>query len=352
MANFLGRFFGKGRNVNRKIEDFLKNLSINRINSLKELPEIDIEKPFNAYITLAILLREKGEFHKCIKLLENLLKESLEDDDEKLVMLNLAITYRVAGFVDRAEAVLKEGIEKFPAEGYFYYELARVNQLYDNWEEAVKNLEIAQGLNGEFQEELFYTKLFFINRLIDNEEIDKAFVVVKTLNDIFLVPFFYYTLARIYFAIGDDERAMKNLEIGIRLSEKHADSFLKLLKKYRNFNIEELEVLIKRVGLVYSLSVEYAKLLEVEGREEEALEIINKVAEKFPLKAEVKELQLRLMWNLGKRKQAVDVILSSLERLKKERKRYVCEACGYKTNSFEWCCPKCKTWESLKLDIE
>ena len=352
MTNFLGKFFRKGKRVNRKIEDFLKNLSINRVDSLKELPEIDIEKPFNAYITLAILLREKGEFHKCIKLLENLLKESLDEDDEKLVMLNLAITYRVAGFMDRAEAILKESIEKFPAEGYFYYELAKVNQLYGNWEDAVKNLEIAQGLNGGFQEELFYTKLFFINWLIDDKQIDKAFIVVKTLNDIFLVPFFYYTLARIYFAIGDDERAMKNVEIGIRLSEKHADSFLKLLKTYRDFNLEEIEALVKRVGLVYSLSVEYARLLEAEGREEEALKLINKVAEKFPLKAEVKELQLRLMWNLGKRKQVVDVILSSLERLKKERKRYVCESCGYKTDSFEWCCPKCKTWESLKLDIE
>lgn len=351
MINFFGWFGDKRRDVDRKIDAFLKNLSINRVDSFREFPDIDIEKPFNAYVTLAILLREKGEFHKGIKLLENLLGQNLSSDDEKLVILNLAITYKAAGFMDRAEALLKDGMKKYPAESFFYYELAKVNQMYDNWEEAVKNLEISQGLNGGFKEDLFYTKLFFINRLIDNSSLDKAFVVMKTLNDIFLVPFFYYTLARIYFSVGDDDRAIKNVEIGMRLSEKQSDIFLNLYEEYKGASFEWIEIMIKRVGLLYSLGLRYARLLEEKGENEKALSVISQLADRFPLKAEVKEIHLKLLWKLGRRKEAVDVILSSLERLKKERKLYVCESCGYKTDTFEWCCPKCKTWESLSIDI-
>ncbi|WP_456397615.1 hypothetical protein [Desulfurobacterium sp.] len=347
--NWLGK---KGKKIDRKLENFLKNLSINRIDTLKELPDLDIDKPFNAYVTLAILLREKGEFHKAIKLLENLLSEELSVDDEKLVILNLAVTYKLAGFVDRAEHIIRKGIEKFPAEGYFYYELAKLKQMYDDWEGAVKNFEIANGLNGIFQTELFYTKLFYINKLLDSGRIDRAFKVMKTLKDILLVPFFYYTLARIYFEIGDSDRAYRNVVTGMRLSEKQSDMFLKLLEKYQNLNVEELERLIDKVGLLYPVALRYVELLLERGDDGKALEVINKIAEKYPLKAEVKEHQLRLMWKLGKRKQVVDVIVSSLERLKKERKKYVCENCGYKTDTFDWCCPKCKSWETLRLDID
>ena len=116
--------------------------------------------------------------------------------------------------------------------------------------------------------------------------------------------------------------------------------------------MKSLERLVEKVGLIYPLALRYVELLTAKGDDEKALEVINKVAEKYPLKAEVKEHQLRLMWKLGKRKQAVDVIVSSLERLKRERKKYVCESCGYKTDAFDWCCPKCKSWETLKLDID
>jgi tetratricopeptide (TPR) repeat protein len=101
---------------------YLKKLSVNRQDLIKSVSEVNVESPINAYLTLAILLREKGEYYKSLKLLEKLKGGNLSQEEERLVILNLALVYRAAGFIDRAEESLKEGIKRFPDESFFYYD--------------------------------------------------------------------------------------------------------------------------------------------------------------------------------------------------------------------------------------
>jgi len=68
MLRKLLNYFRKREAVS--ISGYLKKLSINRQDLIKHIPEIDIDSPVNAYITLAILLKEKGEYYKSLKILD------------------------------------------------------------------------------------------------------------------------------------------------------------------------------------------------------------------------------------------------------------------------------------------
>jgi len=205
------------RKKNTSISDYFKEFSISKQELTKHLPDIDISSPVNAYITLAILLKEKGEYYKSLKILEKLRREKLSENEQKLLYLNLALTYRTAGFLDRAEKTLKEGISLFPSEGLFYYELASIYKVSNRLEEAVKLLEKAVELKSEFLDELIHTKLYLANSYIDKGRTDKAFRLLRKLDIRVPIPLFYYVMSKLYYAVGEKGKGYKKALQGMKL---------------------------------------------------------------------------------------------------------------------------------------
>jgi tetratricopeptide (TPR) repeat protein len=225
------------------VSAYLKKLSINRHDLIKHVPdaEIDIDSPVNAYITLAILLKEKGEYYKSLKILERLKRENLPENERRLLYLNLALTYRAAGFLDRAEDALREGISLFPSESFFYYELAQICKVSGRLEEAVELLEKAVELRREFEDELIYTKLYLADSYIDRGRTDKAFRLIRKLDIRFPVPLFYYITAKLHYAVGEAERGYRRALQGMKLSPGHVLPFLKVIEEYEGLTTEKLE---------------------------------------------------------------------------------------------------------------
>ncbi len=350
MIDHLIRIFN--RKEKPSVAGYLKKLSINRQDLIEQIPEIDVENPVNAYVTLAILLKEKGEFYKSLKILEKLKKENLSESERKLVYLNLALVYKAAGFIDRAEEALKEGISLFPSESFFYYELARIKKISGKLEEAVELLEKAVELKKEFEDELIHTRLYLADSYIEKGRTDKAFRILRKLEIKIPIPLFYYVLSKLYYSVGEIERGYRKALQGMKLSPKHQAPFLKVIEEFEGLSIEKLKKIIEEIGLSPKLGKLLASKLIESGEREELLNLLDKLNKKFPSDPEIKELYLKSLWEAGKRKQVVDEIGNFLFILKQKKKSFKCENCGYETDTFDWICPRCRQWETLEMSCE
>jgi len=322
-------FVEKARNFfrNRKkwrgapVESNLKRLSINRQDLVREIGAIDIDSPINAYLTLAILLKEKGEYYKSLRILRELLNRELTPEEERLVILNLALVYRSAGFIDRAEEALQRGIERFPDESFFYYELARIRRMSGRLEEAVKLLERAAELKEEFCEELLHTKLYLANHYIEEGRTDRAFRIMRKLNPRFPTPLFYYVLSKLYYYVGESEKGFRAALSGIKMSPAHIYPFLEVMERNGELTLERLEK-IEKVCSLPSLALVSKKveLLLAGGKRKEALEVLERYCSQGGFfSAALFETYLKIMWEEGQRKQVVSKVVKSLRGLKRGR---------------------------------
>ncbi|WP_163327918.1 hypothetical protein GFV12_01985 [Desulfurobacterium thermolithotrophum] len=334
------------------IVGYLKKLSINRHDLIEQVPDIDVDSPVNAYVTLAMLLKEKGEFYKSLKILEKLKKENLSESEKKLVYLNLALVYKSAGFLDRAEEALKEGISLFPSESFFYYELAQIKKSSGKLEEAVEFLEKAVSLKKEFEDELIHTKLYLADSYIERGRTDKAFKIVRKLNLKVPIPLFYYVLSKLYYFVGETEKGYRKALQGMKLSPKHQAPFLKVIEEFESLSEDKLREIIKEIGLSPVTGKILVEKLKISGDKKQLLTLLQELNAKFPLDPEIKELFLKTLWEIGKRKQVVEEIEKFLLTLKKEKKIFKCENCGYETDTFDWICPRCRHWETLGISCE
>lgn len=350
MINYLHRIFCKREKSS--IANYLKNLSINRQDLIEPYPEMDVENPINAYVTFAILLKEKGEFYKSLKILERLKDEKLSQSEKKLVYLNLALVYKSAGFIDRAEEVLDEGISLFPSESFFYSELAQIKKSSGKLEEAVKLLEKAVNLNREFEDELIHTKLYLANSYIERGRTDKAFRILRKLQIKIPIPLFYYVLSKLYYFVGETGKGYRKALQGMKLSPKHQAPFLEVIENFEGLSIEKLKEIVNVIGLSPKLGKLLANRLMEVGEREELLDLLTELNTKFPYDPEIKELYLKVFWEAGKRKQVVDEIEKFLSILKQKKKGFKCENCGYETDTFDWMCPRCRQWETLEINCE
>ncbi len=342
MIDFLKRFFLK--------KPSRRGFSRETI-EIKALPEFDPDTSFNAFVTLSILLRERGEFGKAIELLERLSREDLSLKERKTLLLNLIITYRRAGFIDRAERQALEALKAFPDEPLIYRELAELKQLYGDWEASVNFLEKACELSSDFEEELTNSKLFLANIYVDRGQLDRALKLLKSIKVNFPLPFFYYTLSRIYFVIGESEKGISNAVTGMKVSANQIPVFLDLISGFVDVSSDLLRELISRVGENYPLIMSMVERLVGEERLEEALRWINRAVSLYPEDPFLREYQLKVMWKLGMRKQVAEEIEAFLECLKMAAKQFRCANCGYETASFSWLCPRCRSWETMELTV-
>ncbi len=336
------------------IESYLKKLSINRQDLIEEISHFDqvVDSPVNAFITLAILLREKGEYYKSLKILERLMEEDLSDNEKKLVILNLAMVYKAAGFVDRAERILENGIKAYPTESFFYYELSQIMKSEGKLERAVELLEKAVEFKDSFRNDLTYTRLYLANEYVESGRTDRALRLLRKIDLSVPLQFHYYVLSKLFYSVGDLKKGYENALKGIRVNPKRSEPFIQTIEKHQKLSTEQLEKLAGESKFSTPVVKRLVKALISEGKIDRALTIVEELWKKRIFDPELFEIYIETLWNSGKRKKVAEEIISLLELLKEKKKLYRCEVCGFKTNHFDWVCPKCRSWESLEIDSE
>ncbi len=336
------------------IESYLKKLSIDRQDLIKDISTaaIDVDSPVNAYVTLAILLREKGEYYKSLKILEKLKRENISQNERKLVILNLALVYKAAGFIDRAEEALREGIETYPGESFFYYELARIKESTGKLEEAVDLLEKAVELKEEFKDDLIHVKLYLANRYIDLGRTDKAFKIVRKLDLSFPVPLYYYVLAKLFYSVGERDKGYRIVLKGIKLAPGKSAPFVEVVEKFDELSEEKLIQLVEESEFSSPPVKKLVQFLVDGGNLEKALLTLQQFWDAGRFDPELFETYIKILWETGRRKRVAEEVIALISRLKEKKKLYKCENCGFKTDTFDWICPKCRSWETLEIESE
>ena len=341
-----------GREKKLSVGSYLKKLSINRQDLIKEISDVDLDSPVNAYLALAILLREKGEYYRSLKILERLKREELSDDEKKLVVLNLALVYRAAGFIDRAEEALKEGIKLYPSESFFYYELAQLKKMSGKLEEAVELLENAIKLKEEFRDDLVHTKLYLANDYIDSGRTDKAFRILRKLELQFPISLYYYVLSKLFYSVGEREKGYSSALKGIRLSPRKAAPFIEVVERFDSLDEAKLVELVEESELSPPVVERAVNFWIEKGEVEKAISLLKRFWERGKFDPGLFEIYIRVLWESGKRKKVAEEIMALLSKLEERRKIYKCESCGFRTNTFDWICPKCRSWETLEIECE
>ncbi len=335
-------------------ESYLKKLSINRQDLIGDVSFFGqvADSPVSAFITLAMLLREKGEYYKSLKILEKLMEEDLSDNEKKLVILNLAMVYKAAGFVDRAERILESGIKAYPTESFFYYELSQIMKSEGKFERAVELLEKAVEFKDSFRNDLTYTRLYLAKEYVESGRTDKALRLLRKIDPSVPLQFYYYVLSELFYSVGDQKKGYENALKGIRVNPKRSEPFVQTIEKHQKLGTEQLEELANESKFSIPVVKRLVKSLISEGKVSCALNILEELWKKRIFDPELFEIYIETLWDLGKRKKVAEEIVSLLGLLKEKRKLYRCEVCGFKTNHFDWVCPKCRSWESLEIDSE
>ncbi|RUM91760.1 MAG: hypothetical protein DSZ26_00035 [Thermovibrio sp.] len=336
------------------IDLYLKKLAVDRYDLIDDTSfDVDLKRPVNAFITFAILLKEKGEYYKSLKVLESLKEEELSEEEKKLVILNLALVYRSAGFVDRAEQVLREGITLYPTESFFYYELAQILKSEGKLEESVDLLEKAVELKNSFLDDLIYTKLLLANSYIDSGRTDRALRIIRKLKISIPIQFYYYVLSKLFYSVGEIKKGYETAFKGMRICPDRAEPFLEVIEKYDSLDRSKLEGLLEKLGFSVPIVRKLVYRLIEEGKGEKALTVLESLWKRGrTFDPELFEEYIKILWNSGKRKRVAEEVISLLSLLKENKRLYKCESCGFKTDHFDWMCPKCKGWETLRINGE
>lgn len=183
--------------------------------SAAEFRRIILREPknINAFLHLAIIYSKQKREDESIKMFE----EILEFDREKPeVFLSLGIAYSRKKDYAKAEKILKEAVEKFRDNDDLYLNLAMVYDKSEKQDDMIASLRKAIEINPRNADALNYLGYYFADKninLIEAKELIERALELKPDNGYILDSYGW-----VLFRLGDNEKAIENLEKALTLS--------------------------------------------------------------------------------------------------------------------------------------
>ncbi len=333
----------------KKLESYVKGINYiiedetdKAIKELTDTAKLDPDM-VDIYISIGNLFRKKGEINRALIIHKSLLARPNLSKEKKLeVYLNIGIDYRKAGLYDRAKEYFKNALSLSPKNTMARKLIYEVYEDSKDWENA-----------------LIWHKRF--------DGSDK------------------HVLAHIYTEIGKQkmlenkpEEAKKNFERAIKEYKDCIDAMLNLGDIYLNFGkIEKAyslwENVCKKRPELCNLALQRIKDVNVLKK------TIVKLLEELPEDNFILFFAAQTYFELGEYEKMLSLYKLLLKRgikstimlkhyietqLKNDRflnlfaqtldtaaLAYTCVNCGYSTSKPFFKCPKCKSWDKVKVDI-
>ncbi|MDC0996909.1 lipopolysaccharide assembly protein LapB [Pseudomonadales bacterium] len=308
------------------------------------------------HLALGNLLRRRGEIDKAIVVHKNILKNNIiTPDDSRLVQLELARDYLLAGLLDRSEELLMDMIAKSgPLKNESRKLLLEIFEQGKEWRKAIEIAEmLASGTETEhFEEAISQYHCELAEEYLGSNRFDDA---RSALSD----------------AMGHDARnARVSLLVG-NLEFKHGNyqeairSLVRIKDQRAIYVPESLELLARSYeasGADPQALHDYLKAcLEIIPSISIVLFLAERIREEFGDEAVAKFIADHLKRNptirglsqlidlhidntQGVAKENLAILRSFTEALVAGKPAYQCKSCGFEGKVLRWSCPSCKSW--------
>ena len=352
----------KNHPITQKVnKDYLKGLNFllsdqqdKAIEVFIELLQIDSDT-IETHLALACIFRKRGEVDRAIRIHQNLIaRPNLSKEHHNLALHELGIDYLKAGFLDRAEAIFCELLEKgFELEKTVKF-LLDIYQQQKDWKKAIDTI---QYIRQDISNLDYIVAHFYCELAIDNFQKGKG---TKAINHYLKQAFKHdrdHIRARILYAKyemlqGNYKGAVKTY---IKLLYESPDVIEDVIHDLENCYIK-LNNYNYFVNLVktYIASRESLPVVLVNKQlinkylDSLSLDVIRNNLDKHPSFYGMK-LLLMLINNESMDKELL-LIKTYINKILDNVGLYKCTNCGYSVSKLEWLCPSCKEWGSIKAE--
>lgn len=333
----------------------LANKSDKAIQLFVDLIKIDSET-IETHLALGNLFRSKGEVDRAIKIHQNLIARPNLDQNQRVMALSeLAEDYLKAGLLDRAENLFKELVQINPGNLLAQRKLLELFTVEKSWKEALAVAKVLLDL-GEPDSQLIVThchceiaeQYLHAGNLKEARELLKKAIQIddKCIRASLLLIDVHLKNNELTKATRLLKRLLKSTPQLIELFIKPArEIYLKAgsIEQYQSFLIGQYEKTpVTRVAL------ELLESYQSSDKHEVLVSFLNQAIEKSA-SVELYDFAFRYYKN---RPQKIDEIWQGLtnkfHRINSKHVAFLCNVCGYESQTMQWNCPSCKSWSSFK----
>ena len=308
------------------------------------------------HLALGGLYRRRGEFDKAILIHQNLLsRPTLENELKQQALYELAKDFFSAGLYDRSEKIFRTLSEnKIYRQSSLQY-LLRVYEVIKDWDKAIELAKIIDTESfGDKPIEVFLAQYYceMSQMYLNDEQIDKALAVSKKALKI------NKSCIRANIQLGD--YYSKN---NLNMSTQYYFAILDQNPIFAPYVIKKILYNAQSLNNDLFLKEAFQKILENKKLDflpdvyhylyhhENPEEAYNYV-EKFNNNQSKNNFQVgySLLCTAIDRTQEKDLlnkIKNSYDEIINNQMDFICTKCGYKSNTLNWSCPSCNSWETI-----
>lgn len=310
----------------------------------------------DAYVRLGDLMRRSGHARQALEIHTSLLqRRGLPRDTRMRVKESLYEDYKHMGEPFRAAEVLQELLSHDPMNKPFRRELMRLYEKRGMWQEAVDNKKrLVDASTEEGRRKVATYEANIGLGLLEKGNTEEAMrylrSALKASRD--CVPALL-AMGDVSYSKGDIKEALSYWRKVIDASPRYAFLTLERIEKayFDRGKFGETKELYKEflskneenVPVHDALARIYVKM----GENESALAEYRKALESDPEYLPARIGLAELNYSMGRDKEAVRGLLSVVKASNRDKKKYYCGSCGYRSRRFHWVCPRCGETETF-----
>ncbi len=335
----------------RAVSTFIENLEVT--------PET-----LETHLALGGLLRRRGELEKAVVVHENILAQAkLSKDDLRMVQLELARDYLLAGLLDRAEELcVKLSQESQTRSDKVRRESLNITlEIYEREKEWAQAIEVAKllavgGDADRYEKAISHYHCEIAEEQLTRDDLEGARESIRE-------------------AIGHDVNNPRTSLVRGRIdvSEGHYDLAITALTRIRDqdpvYVAESLDALAQAFQLdnrpqeelrqyltscleltpSISIVLMLAKSIRDElGDEAVAKFIASHLKQNPTIRGLTQLIDLHIDNTQGVARENLAILRSFAEALVADKPAYRCHSCGFEGKRMRWHCPQCKDWATIK----
>ena len=308
----------------------------------------------DAYLRLGGLYWEKGEIERAIQIHESLtLRRTLDKSQEKSIFQTLGQDYLKSERWAKALLIFEELVRIDDKDLTNFEILLSLYQKTEHWEESDELLKKLVKLQKDKKQVSYYYAELGKALSIKNPAKANEYYKTALRYDRNCVPALLYQ-GNYFYAQGEINQAIENWKIILENNPKYHFLVRNQIETayYDLGRYEEMvEVYDKLINKNPADPTLYTALARIYEKKEDIKSAIAVLARAPVTKSDAFLAQLNLIalhLKDGAVKKGEWVLNQLIEQLQADIQSFRCEHCGYESKYFEWQCPKCQTWESLK----
>ena len=324
------------------------------INLFSEIVQVD-EETIETHLALGVLFRKQGKIDQAIKLHENILsKKELKEHHYYQTLEELAEDYYSAGLYDKSEDIFKKLTE---IKNHKDLSLTKLMQIYEytgEWSKALLTVEKLNNINpsNEYRKNIPHYFCQISEKYISQNDLDKAELYIKKAKST------NSKSSRILFVSVQFALKKEELVDALKIYKKlcgisdlgHQILLPELIKLAKEKgHIEKVNEMMQQIYSNQSVARDHLALLAIMK-----LNIEDKIVMQSLYEFLANDIYFSELLSFNNMKSITELmndelinnIREKLNQKSKNKFKYLCNNCGYKTIKLSWQCPTCRSWES------